>query len=74
MEHFRPLGLIELLAGRWMLAVLTELARGSRPYQGLDDDIGTVSHKVLTDTLRRAERDGLIVRRVDPGRIEMATL
>ena len=25
-----------------------------------------LSHKVLTDTLRRAERDGLIARRLDP--------
>jgi DNA-binding MarR family transcriptional regulator len=30
--------------------------------------------KYLTDTLRRAERDGLITRRLDPERIESATL
>jgi DNA-binding HxlR family transcriptional regulator len=29
---------------------------------------------VLTDTLRRAERDGLVVRHLDPGRVETATL
>jgi DNA-binding HxlR family transcriptional regulator len=29
---------------------------------------------VLTDTLRRAERDGLIARHLDPRRIETATL
>ena len=28
----------------------------------------------LTDTLRRAERDGLVVRHLDPGRVETATL
>jgi DNA-binding HxlR family transcriptional regulator len=33
-----------------------------------------ISFKVLTDTLRRAERDGLITRHLDPGRIETATL
>jgi hypothetical protein len=31
-------------------------------------------HKVLTDTLRRAERDGFVARQLDPGRVETATL
>ena len=65
---------IELLAGRWTLAVLAQLADGGRRYQDLDDALEGVSHKVLTDTLRRAERDGLIVRHLDPGRVETATL
>jgi DNA-binding HxlR family transcriptional regulator len=33
-----------------------------------------ISYKVLTETLRRAERDGLITRRLDGARIETATL
>jgi hypothetical protein len=54
--------------------VLAELRdRGSR-YQELTDALDDISHKVLTDTLRRAERDGLIVRHVDPSRIETGTL
>jgi DNA-binding HxlR family transcriptional regulator len=47
---------------------------GGLRYQDLDDALDGVSHKVLTDTLRRAERDGLIVRHLDPGRVETATL
>ena len=66
--------LVRLLAGRWTLAVLTELAAGGRRYQELHDAIDGISYKVLTDTLRRAERDGLITRHLDPGRIETATL
>jgi DNA-binding HxlR family transcriptional regulator len=66
--------LAQLLAGRWTLAILGQLADGDRRYQDLDDALDSVSHKVLTDTLRRAERDGLIVRRLDPGRVETATL
>ena len=65
---------IELLAGRWTLAVLAQLADGGRRYQDLDDALEGVSHKVLTDTLRRAERDGLVARHLDPGRVETATL
>jgi DNA-binding HxlR family transcriptional regulator len=66
--------LIELLDGRWTLAVLAELQDGGRRYQELDDALDGVSHKVLTDTLRRAERDGLVVRHLDPGRVDTATL
>jgi DNA-binding HxlR family transcriptional regulator len=33
-----------------------------------------VSHKVLTDTLRSAERDGLIIRRLDSERTDTTTL
>jgi len=65
---------VRLLDGRWTLSVLAELADGGRRYQDLDVSLDGVSHKVLTDTLRRAERDGLIVRYLDPGRVETATL
>jgi len=66
--------IIELLAGRWTLAVLAELSEKGCRYQKLVEILDGVSHKVLTDTLRRAERDGLIVRHLDPSRVETATL
>jgi DNA-binding HxlR family transcriptional regulator len=50
------------------------LQEGGRRYQELDDALDGVTHKVLTDTLRRAERDGLIVRHIDPSRLDTATL
>jgi DNA-binding HxlR family transcriptional regulator len=65
---------IGLIDGRWTLSVLAELHNSGRRYQELDDALDGVSHKVLTDTLRRAERDGLVVRHLDPGRVETATL
>lgn len=66
--------LVELLAGRWTLAVLAELADGGRRYQDLHYSIEGIAHKVLTDTLRRAERVGLITRHLDGEHIETATL
>ena len=66
--------LVRLLAGRWTLAVIRELSEGGRRYQDLHDALDGISHKVLTDTLRRAERDGLITRYLDPARVETATL
>jgi DNA-binding HxlR family transcriptional regulator len=65
---------IDLLDGRWTLPILAELSGGGRRYQDLHDALGGISYKVLTETLRRAERDGLIRRHLDPGRIETATL
>jgi DNA-binding HxlR family transcriptional regulator len=65
---------IRLLAGRWSVAVLAALAEGGRRYQDLDAALDGVSHKVLTDTLRRAERDGLIIRQVDSSSLETSTL
>lgn len=66
--------LVRLLAGRWTLTVLAALADGGCRYRELHDALEGISHKVLTDTLRRAERDGLISRHLDPERVETATL
>jgi DNA-binding HxlR family transcriptional regulator len=65
---------VQVVGARWTLLILAELADGGRRYQDLHDALDGVSYKVLTDTLRRAERDGLIARHLDPGRVESATL
>lgn len=65
---------VALLSRRWTLPVLAELAAGGCRYQDLHDALEGISYKVLTETLRRAERDGLVVRHLDDGRIETATL
>jgi DNA-binding HxlR family transcriptional regulator len=69
-----PRRFIELVSGRWTLAMLEQLGDSGRRYQYLHDALDGVSYKVLTETLRRAERDGLIARHLDPGRVETATL
>jgi DNA-binding HxlR family transcriptional regulator len=66
--------LVQLLSGRWTLAALAKLAESGRRYQDLHDALAGISFKVLTDTLRRVERDGLRTRHVDPDRVETATL
>lgn len=63
-----------LIGGRWTLMMLAELASGGRRYQDLHEALEGISHKVLTDTLRRAERDGLIRRHLDSGRMDTANL
>ena len=66
--------LVRLLAGRWTLLVLAKLTEGDRRYQELHDALEGISYKMLTETLRRAECDGLIVRHLDPGRVNTTTV
>ena len=63
-----------LVGARWCLPIIEQLGEGGRRYQDLHDALDGISYKVLTETLRRAERDGLITRRLDGGRVETTTL
>jgi DNA-binding HxlR family transcriptional regulator len=53
-----------LLASKWTVDVLLALGDGSRRYHELLGDLTPISEKVLTQTLRGMERDGLVHRRV----------
>lgn len=66
---------VHLLDGRWTLAVIGVLGQGGRRYQDIHEALDrAISSKVLTETLRRAERDGLIVRHLDANQVATATL
>jgi DNA-binding HxlR family transcriptional regulator len=54
---------LSLLASKWKVDVLYLLATGARRYSGLHRQL-PVSKKVLTETLRAMERDGLVRRRI----------
>jgi DNA-binding HxlR family transcriptional regulator len=57
---------LDLLAGKWNVDVLYLLANGTRRYSEIFYEVGEISKKTLTQTLRSLERDGLIARRVYP--------
>ena len=73
-EQEGPYAFVRLIGGRWTLKMLGELAAGGRRYQDIYTILDGVSHKVLTETLRSAERDGLIIRRLDSERTDTTTL
>jgi DNA-binding HxlR family transcriptional regulator len=54
--------------------VVAQLNEGGRRYQEIYDGLDGISYKVLTETLRRAERDGLLARHLAPDRVDTATL
>ena len=58
---------VDLVASKWSVDVLYLLANGTRRYSEVFYDVGEISKKTLTQTLRSLERDGLIARRAHPG-------
>ena len=55
-----------LLAGKWSVDILYLLATGTRRYSEVFYEVGEISKKTLTQTLRSLERDGLVARREIP--------
>jgi DNA-binding HxlR family transcriptional regulator len=54
---------VELISGRWPMVVLYALGDGPARPGELRKQIGGISQKVLTETLRRLEYNGLVERR-----------
>ena len=66
---------ISLLSSKWSVDVLLALGQGTLRYHELLAALEPISEKVLTQTLRALERDGLVGRRVHaevPPRVEYA--
>ena len=57
---------LDRIADKWTALVIQILARGTMRYAALQREIGGISQKMLTQTLRSLERDGLVQRKVHP--------
>jgi DNA-binding HxlR family transcriptional regulator len=55
---------IDLIADKWVVAVLYVLSHGTKRYGELQREIGDISQRMLTRTLRDLERNGLVDRKV----------
>lgn len=58
--------LLDRIGDKWVSLVLVALADGPRRYGGLARAVPGASQKMLTQTLRALERDGLVERTVTP--------
>ncbi|KJY42331.1 HxlR family transcriptional regulator [Streptomyces sp. NRRL B-1568] len=58
--------LLARIGDKWVSLVVNALADGPRRYGDLARTLVSVSQKMLTQTLRNLERDGLIARTVTP--------
>ncbi|NEQ21166.1 MAG: helix-turn-helix transcriptional regulator [Microcoleus sp. SIO2G3] len=57
---------LDLVSDKWVVAVLYVLSRGTKRYGELQREIGEVSQRMLTRTLRDLEHNGLVQRKVYP--------
>jgi len=57
---------LDLIADKWTALVVHLLSGGTKRYGELQRDVGGISQKMLTQTLRRLEQDGLVKRVIYP--------
>lgn len=61
--------LLARIGEKWSLLALVALAEGPQRFGALRRRLEGISHKMLTQTLRRLETDGLVARSVEDGRV-----
>jgi DNA-binding HxlR family transcriptional regulator len=57
---------LDRIGDRWTVLIVGVLGDGTRRFSELRDAVGGITPKVLTQTLRALERDGLVTRKVYP--------
>lgn len=57
---------VQLIGSKWKLLIIQNLLARPWRFKELQKDLAGISQKVLTDSLRSMEADGLVVRTVYP--------
>ncbi|MFE9624007.1 winged helix-turn-helix transcriptional regulator [Streptomyces sp. NPDC006527] len=57
---------LDRVAGKWSIGILIAAAHGPVRFTELERAVNGISRRMLTLTLRRLERDGLLIRTVYP--------
>ena len=57
---------LNLITDKWVVAVLYVLSYGTKRYGEIQREIGDISQRMLTRTLRDLERNGLVHRQIYP--------
>jgi DNA-binding HxlR family transcriptional regulator len=58
--------ILDVIADKWTMITIYTLAQGTKRFGQLQRDIGEISQRMLTQTLRDLERDGIVKRTVYP--------
>ena len=59
--------LLDQIADKWSVLILTALCSGPLRFNAIKRRLEGITQKVLTQSLRRLERNGIVARRVIPG-------
>ena len=65
-DHIKHLEVVGVVYDKWTVQVVVALSAGTRRYGEIQRELGEVTPKVLTATLRQLEHDGLVQRTVYP--------
>lgn len=57
---------LDRVGDKWTLLIMVRLADGPQRFSALKRAVGDISKRMLTQTLRTLERDGLVTRTVHP--------
>lgn len=57
---------LEIIANKWSMLIIMQLSRGAKRNGQLKRNLGDVSQKVLTTTLRQLEQSGIVERKIYP--------
>lgn len=55
---------VSLISDKWIILIIRELLTGTKRFNELKKSIGSVTQKVLTQSLRKMETNGLIDRKI----------
>jgi len=66
---FTSRDLLDQIADKWTALILGALCPGPRRFNALKRDLNGITQTALTQALRRLERNGIVERRVLPGRV-----
>jgi len=58
--------ILDRLGERWTVMTFAELSSGSKRYREIEKALPGISQRMMTLTLRRLERDGYVLRHVEP--------
>ncbi|WP_253913411.1 helix-turn-helix domain-containing protein [Pseudoruegeria sp. HB172150] len=60
--------MLQRIGDKWTVLIVSYLGNGPMRFNALRREIGNISQKMLTTTLRNLERDGFVLRTVTPSR------
>lgn len=66
-EHCPVRSVLATVTGKWQSLLILALEDGDLRFSALKRLLGDISQRVLTENLRKLERDGYVTRTVDPG-------
>lgn len=55
---------VDLIGNKWKILIMRELLAGTKRFNALNKSIDGISQKVLTENLRKMEKDGIVLRKV----------